>query len=136
MARSEQSSNIVTVWHLTSIHSFYQFRNPVKIFVGKAIIFAASLLACDFTARRRFFDRLENSDVCLPELYFLSEDDELTSFTAATALVERRRKVNSCEIVVKTWKKSPHVGHYLVHKQEYIEQIESFLDKYCTFEDD
>lgn len=61
-----------------------------------------------------------------PALFLLSETDPVGSKASNERVRESWESMNiSC--TWKCWKKSPHVGHYIKHKDEYVETLFNHL---------
>lgn len=61
-----------------------------------------------------------------PALFFLSHSDPIGAVSANLRVREHWESAGiSCDW--KCWDKSPHVGHFLKHRKEYVESLTEFL---------
>ncbi|XP_014272595.1 transmembrane protein 53-B [Halyomorpha halys] len=63
----------------------------------------------------------------VPCLMFISKDDPISPFDRNMDVMDVWRS-NGIEAQVKWWDKSQHVGHFVQHRSEYLEQLNSLLE--------
>ncbi|KAL3266726.1 hypothetical protein HHI36_010887 [Cryptolaemus montrouzieri] len=62
-----------------------------------------------------------------PALLFLSKTDPIGSFKSNSTVKETWENMG-IKVYWKCWDKSPHVGHFHKHREEYIESLNKFLE--------
>ncbi|XP_014272599.1 transmembrane protein 53-B isoform X2 [Halyomorpha halys] len=63
----------------------------------------------------------------VPCLMFISKDDPISPFDRNMVIVEAW-KSNGIQAQIKCWDKSQHVGHFVHHRNEYIDQLNTMLE--------
>jgi len=77
-----------------------------------------------FTARSALF---HNTPVRSPSLFLYSRDDAVANIRDIQTVENTWRDKLGMRVTSKCWNSSPHVSHFYVHQQEYIETLRSFL---------
>jgi Eukaryotic protein of unknown function (DUF829) len=75
-----------------------------------------------------FWEGLRDHEFNTKQLYLCSHDDELTPFQDLKFLVKWRQEVHGKDrIWLRDWHSSPHCGHIILHPEEYIDSLKSFV---------
>ncbi|GAB0090558.1 transmembrane protein 53 [Sergentomyia squamirostris] len=62
-----------------------------------------------------------------PALFLLSKTDPVGTY-AANSRVRENWEANGVDVTWKCWDKSPHVQHFLKHKEEYVQSLYDYLE--------
>ncbi|XP_014272594.1 uncharacterized protein [Halyomorpha halys] len=76
---------------------------------------------------KRAYEAAHNPPVKIPSLMFISKDDLIAPFQLNMNMFHCWKK-NGLAAFVKCWDKSRHIGHYHYHQEEYMNQLNLFLE--------
>ena len=110
-------------------------RQPLKAIVYSLFVIVAGawdvVAKLTFTASwlpsKRFWPLLTNARTPPKELYLYSEDDHLCDAAKLRELMLVRQSRPGSKVSAVHWKSSRHVGHLLMHRDEYLEALVDFL---------
>lgn len=75
-------------------------------------------------------DAFWNTSVTAPALFFFCENDMLSDSVVLEELIDLWRK-RGIDTTAKKWENSTHAGHLKRHPQEYLDTLNTFLQKIC-----
>ncbi|XP_045216638.2 uncharacterized protein LOC123566524 [Mercenaria mercenaria] len=74
-----------------------------------------------------FIDLFKQKPLQVPTLLFYCKNDPMSEYDVVEALVHDWKTKFSFSVVNKSWEKSKHSAHFLVHKDEYSKTLDNFL---------
>lgn len=102
-----------------------------KLYQG--LIFSSTFSALSYFHNRRYHSALAAISLpsCRSELFLYSEADALCRSSAVTRLFEARRALALDTMSVRrvVWTDSPHVAHFKVHTEQYVEECVRFASE-------
>ena len=99
-------------------------RSAMKMLITSYLHVTHKYTQSVFTARSKLF---HNTPVHSPSLFLYSRDDPIANMKDIQTVENTWRNRLGMRVTSKCWDSSPHVSHFYVHQQEYVDTLRTFL---------
>ena len=107
-------------------------RNPVLKFLLSGLVKMAIYLNIKTNKKvKKIMTDMEQSSIDSPQLFIFSKDDELAPYQDILDFIEARENIG-IQVTYKLWNTSIHVYRMKMHTEEYMEEVENFVDECLT----